>query len=165
MTVIVGSCHGKVCSTQWRVMSVQRWLCPARCVTAWWDISVCATRRKWEMRMSVEGKMRWNNNQQCWTEVADRNKRCPCGFFLWKSMWAKDASDPMDERKESEKSNCRKSLWRSSEEKGEMYENFGSHADCENPQLILAGWIFFMLPWWYCFGGHVTESEAVVWES
>lgn len=60
---------------------------------------LCLCYKKEVMRMAVEGKMRWNN-QWSWAVVADINKRCPCGFFLWKYMWPKDADDPRDERKQ-----------------------------------------------------------------
>lgn len=119
--------HGGMSLCVWWVtgsaMSVWCRLCVAQCITAWWDISVCVTRRKWEMKMAVEGKMRWNNNQQSClqTEIKGAHVGFCCENICGPKMLV------TLERKENRvsKSNCWRSLWRSSEEKGEMYENFG----------------------------------------
>lgn len=65
-------------------MPVRRRLCSELCTVTWWDTSVCFTRRKWEVRMSAEGKLRRNNNQQS-SMVAAEKRKVSVWLFLSKT--------------------------------------------------------------------------------
>lgn len=65
-------------------MPVRCRLCSELCTVTWWDTSVCFTRRKWEVRMSAEGKLRRNNNQQS-SMVAAEKRKVSAWLFLSKT--------------------------------------------------------------------------------
>lgn len=101
---------------------------------------LCITKRKWELRVVVEGEMKWNNNQPSQTVAADRNKRCLYEFFLWKYMWVKYADDPRDKRKQREQKQLQKVTVEVLRGKGRnAWKLWATCRLCGNPELILMG--------------------------
>lgn len=100
---------------------------------------LCVTKRKWELRVVVEGEMKWNNNEPSCTVAADRNKKCLYEFFLWKYMWVKYASDPRDKRKQSEQKQWQVTVKVLRGKGRNVWKLWVTCRLYENPELILMG--------------------------